>query len=275
MVKTWTESKITSFEEPEFYKKLKKLLAEVVFITGGKMYDEKTETKFYQLQLKTINKFLLSSFPYFSFGEISNAFYLNSAGKFGEIHSHYGREINVEFIGKVLSAYKDYKQKLFNIYGHELQAVLNPPKELPPTEVLTDEDYSNDRRKDIEGAYQNLIVHLNMNDELFPEYFYNQLVFDGLVPNDAYQQKMKEARISISKNKQIDIMNKQKAEKSGRLSDIVSTNKELEKLRYLVRTNQLEKHKPVVTVSKQMIVKEFFLKRMSDGYKNIYVKDEN
>lgn len=274
LVKTWVEKRISDYEPAEFAKRLKKSLAEIVFITGGKMYDEKTDKDLYAIQLQTISKFLINSFHFFSFEEIIQAFYLNSSGKFDEIHSHYGREMNIEFIGKVLSGYKNYKQGLYNQHGSELVKAIKGELEEPPSPILTDEDYLNDKRKTIEQAYQRLITTLEIEEGLFPEYFYDVLVDDGLIAAGLYEKNLDAAKEKLQRQTQVEGMWKDHKEKErnngraidpeiddgkSRYEDRVHIGKALEKVRWLAKNGLLKKYQPAVTLSKQMIVKEFFM----------------
>jgi len=279
LVETWIGTKVKDMSLEEFTRGLAKVLAEVVFITGGKMYDKNKadQKKFYDLQLQTISKFIITTFSFFTLAEISKAFYLNAAGKFSEIYSHYNREINIEFVGKVLAGYKEYKQGLFNVHGEKLYNAIHPPKQLPPAKVLTDEDYLNDKRLMIEQAYQNLITNLDMNDELFPAFFYDTLEADGAFPVGLYQKKMKEAKERIAHNEQVKIMYAQMQEhKDGekRYHDTVHISAALETVRRMVKAGKIEELHPVRLVSKQMIVKEYFLKLYSAGRKNIYAVEK-
>lgn len=284
-IKTWTGKKIADYDTESFIKELKKSLAEIILITGGKMYDETKEPKMYKGQLNSINKLLIYSFSFLSFQEIVNAFYLNSAGKMGDTISHYGRELNVDFIGNVLAEYKKYKQGLFNQHGIDLVKVVKGELPPPPTVVLTDEDFMNDKRRDIENAYQRLVNNLEMDEGLFPEYFYDVLEADGAIKTGLYENKLAEAKQRLAKAAQIDTMWKTEKEKMrnngsaildetddgrGRYEDTGHIGEHLKKLRWLAKEGLLNKHQPAVTMSKQIIVKEFFLLCFKNGDKNIY-----
>lgn len=274
LVKTWVEKRVSEYEPVEFARRIKKSLAEIVFITGGKMYDEKSEKDMYIIQLQTISKFIIDSFHFFSFEEIVQAFYLNSAGKFDEIHSHYGREMNIEFIGKVLSAYQKYKQALYNQHGPELIKSIKGELPPPPTAILTDEDYLNDKRKTIEDAYQRLITTLEIDEGHFPEYFYDVLVEDGLIAEGLYEKNLTAAKEKLQRQSHVESMWKDHKEKErnngkeidpeiddgkSRYEDQVHIGKALEKVRWLAKNGLLKKYQPAVTLSKQMIVREFFM----------------
>jgi hypothetical protein len=79
-------------------------------------------------QASTIQFFLVTGYGEFTAKEIIHAFFLNAQGKFEEVYRHYNRELNCEFIGDVLNAYKRFKllivqkcQELSN------KALLQPP----------------------------------------------------------------------------------------------------------------------------------------------------
>lgn len=282
------ENRISEYEPAEFAKRLKKSLAEIVFITGGKMYDEKTEKDMYTIQLQTISKFLVNSFHFFSFEEIVQAFYLNSSGKFEEIHSHYGRELNIEFIGKVLAGYQKHKQSLFNQHGPELVKSIKGELPEPPQKILTDEDYLNDKRKTIEQAYQRLITTLEIEEGLFPEYFYDVLVEDGLIAEGLYEKNLMAAKERLQREAQVEKLWKDHNEKErnngeeinpeidngrNRYEDQVHIGKALEKVRWLTKNGLLKKYQPAITLSKQMIVREFFMICFRNNDKCIYAPE--
>lgn len=291
LVKTWVEKRISEYEAIDFAKRLKKSLAEIVFITGGKMYDEfldKEQTKknkMFTIQLQTISKFLINSFHFFSFEEIVQAFYLNASGKFEKIHTHYGREFNVEFIGEVLSVYQKYKQSLYNQHGPELVKTIKWELPEPEQKILTDEDYLNDKRKTIEDAYQRLVVSLEIDEGLFPEYFYDVLEADGLIAPGLFEKKLKKAKEKLQKDSHVDILWKEHNARSrnegvlidpeqddGKLchEDVSHIGNALKKVRWLAKEGLLKKYQPAVTVSKQMLVKEFFMICFRNNERCIY-----
>lgn len=284
-VKTWTGKKIKEYDQAIFATQLKKNLAEIVLITGGKMYDDVKDPVMYKGQLKSISKLLLYSFGFLTFEEIVNAFYLNSAGRYGEVHSHYGRELNVEFIGNVLASYKKFKQGIFNEHGDDLVKVIKGELPAPPQKVLTEEDYTNDKRRDIENAYQQLVKNLEINEQLFPEYFYDVLESDGAIEKGLYEKRLAEAKKKLQQQSQIEILWKEHKEKErnngheidpeiddgkNRYEDRVHIGKALEKVRWLSEHGLLNKHRPVVTLSKQMLVKEFFMICFRNNDPHIY-----
>lgn len=238
------------------------------------MYDENTQKEMYKIQLQTISKFVINSFHFFSFEEIVQAFYLNAAGKLGDTYSHYGRELNIEFIGNVLAAYKKYKQALYNQHGPELVKTIKGELPEPPSKILTDEDYLNDKRRTIEQAYQRLVKSLEIEEGLFPEYFYDVLVGDGLIADGLYEKNLEAAKEKLQRIAQQESMWKDHKEKErnngqsidpeiddgkSRYEDQTHIGKALEKVRWLSKNGLLKKYQPAVTMSKQMIVKEFFM----------------
>jgi hypothetical protein len=285
LIRTWAGKKLKDFDPVSFGKQLKKLLAEIVVVTGAKLYDETKHPNAYKGQITSISKLLTFSFSFLTFEEIANAFYQNSAGRFGEVHSHYGRELNVEFTGNVLASYKKYKQGLFNEYGENLVKAIKGELPPPPTKTLTDEDYLNDKRKTIEDAYQRLVNSLELNEGLFPEYFYDVMEDDGLIAKGLYEKTLKEAKEKIQKQAQAEVMWKEHKERERNNGDAIDTDaddgkaryedrvhigKSLEKVRWLSKSGLLKRYQPAVTVSKQMLVKEFFMLCFKNNDQHIY-----
>jgi len=56
-----------------------------------------------------------------------------------------------------------------------------------------------------------------------------------------------------------------------RYNDITHISASLEQIRRMVAAGKIEEINPVKFISKQMIVKEYFLEMMANGKKNIYV----
>ena len=284
-VQTWTGKKIRDYDQVAFTKQMRISLAEIVLITGGKIYDDKKESVMFNGQLKSISKLLLYSFSFLTFEEVVNAFYLNSAGRFGETHTHYGRELNVEFIGNVLASYKKFKQGIFNERGPDLVKAIKGELAPPPQKVLTDEDYLNDKRRHIEDAYQRLVKNLEIDEGLFPEYFYDVLEADGAIGKGLFEKNLEEAKNKLQKQAHVDILWKEHSEKKrnngkeidpqiddgkSRYEDKVHIGKSLEKVRFLVKEGLLKRYQPAVTMSKQMLVKEFFLICLRNNEEHIY-----
>lgn len=242
------------YPEAEFGLNLRKALAEIVLLTGGKMYDETTNRKMYELQLVVISKFLLGSFGHLSFAELKNAFYMNCEGKFGKVESHYGRELNGEFLGTVLSAYQDHKKKVQMDHRQQLDEVLFPQIE-QPAKVLTDEDYMNTYRETIEWNYQRFLRELELDELLFPDFFYTTLVKDGFLNENRHEELMSDAKNKLAAQKHLEAIKDP--------DNVQSINKVLRKLRY-------HRDNTVVLVSKQLAVMLFFLESMNKGRKKLY-----
>lgn len=93
----------------------------------------------FHLQLKMLETFISTStaFKSLTIGELRHAFFLNNQGAFGEVHKHYNRELNAEFVGCVLIAYCKYKKAIYNRYGNDLKSLLS---EAPtPTQITMGE----------------------------------------------------------------------------------------------------------------------------------------
>jgi hypothetical protein len=170
-----------------------------------------------------------------------------------------------------------YVSSILNAYRIWAAERYTPPPliQIEEQKVLTEEDYLNDQRESVELAYQRLLKDLDMNDELFPEYFYNILVRDGQIPEDSYEKKQAEAKQKLAHDAQVDRMHMESKEnkEDGRMYNTKHIGVELDKLRKSLSMGKFGNHHPIVTVSKQLIVKEFFLDRMAKGFLNIYVKE--
>lgn len=258
MIKSWLDKKLREYTEQEFGVLLRKALAEIVILTGGKMYDEATNRKMYELQLVVISKFLLGSFGHLSFSELKNAFYMNCEGKFGKVETHYGREINGEFLGSVLSAYMDYKKRIQSDHRQQLDEVLFPHIE-QPDKVLTEKEYQSTYRETIEWTYQRFLKELELDELLFPDFFYSTLAKDGFIPENRYEELLTDAKNHLASQKHVEAIKDPE--------NVLSINRHLRKLRML-RDNSVN------LVSKQLAVKLFFLDSMDKGRKRLYEKVE-
>lgn len=258
MIKSWLDKKLREYTEQEFGTLLRKALAEIVILTGGKMYDESTNRKMYELQLVIISKFLLGSFGHLSFSELKNAFYMNCEGKFGKVETHYGREINGEFLGSVLSAYVEYKKRIQCENRQQLDEVLFPRIE-QPDKVLTEAEYQSTYRETIEWTYQRFLKELELDELLFPDFFYTTLVKDGFIPDSRHEELLKDAKNNLAAQKHVEAIKDP--------ANVDSINRHLRKLRF-------HRDNSVVLVSKQLAVKLFFLESMDKGRKKLYEKVE-
>lgn len=266
-IKTWFGRRIKQLNENEYQDGLVKLLAQIVFVTGGKMYDKNDarQKRFYEAQIASLSEFVLNQFGFLTFKEIKQAFYLNAANKFGEIHSHYGRELNIEFIGKVLSGYTKYKQNMFLQFGNDLQKVISPEKQLAPPPALSGEELKNAMRWDIELSYRRFVNEGEINEFLFPGYYYDTLEEDEVYEKDFYKEHLHAAT-----NKEISDTSESPIVKNP--ADISSI---LKKINLLKENDRLEEHNPIKLIAKQMAVKKYFGSMKKNGKKNIYTVEKS
>lgn len=98
------------------------IMSEIKLVTGAIIYDG----NMLQAQIEMIKRFIVTGFSELTKHEIILAFYLNSQGELDEVYRHYSRELNAEFIGDVLRAYRRYKQQLNRDKGRLIAKTLNP-----------------------------------------------------------------------------------------------------------------------------------------------------
>ncbi len=280
LVKCWTEPKIKDLGEDQFELLFKKVIAEIIFITGGKLYSTKTQEDkmMYNAQVKTLKKFISEYFNFFSFAEVIKAFYMNNAGQFKKIYSHYGRELNIEFIGEVLSAYKEYKQEIFTKHGWELVKLISPDKQLPAPDQSS-VDWDNVARGNIEECYQRFIKTSELNENLIPQHWYDILVSDGLIKPGTYEERIKDAydKLNSDMKKEINRRENEKAKMKAKgekdsytITDTDGLKKDIDRLSISYNTKSFDNFQPLVLVSKQIVVKEYFIEWLRKKRRGIY-----
>lgn len=100
------------------------LFKEIKLLTGAVLHSG--EELLYQVN---VLKMFLTSHPKFTsltIPELRHAFYLNSQGEYGEVHKHYNKELNAEFVGAVLLSYLRYKRSIYARNGQVISSVLAP-----------------------------------------------------------------------------------------------------------------------------------------------------
>lgn len=155
----------------------------------------------YVAQMRIIAKFISEGFGYITPQELINAFHLNLQGKYPEVYKQYGKkEINCEFIGQVLSAYRNYKQSYVNI-NPDLLAILHPPEK--PKQIEYTDNVENDERVMVEREYQKFLTDPNWNKQLLLQCIYTRLEADELVPKTFYHKFIRKAKIQLLREKQL------------------------------------------------------------------------
>lgn len=89
----------------------------------------------FQAQLRMLYEFITCNpkFATLTINEIKHAFALNYQGCYSEMHRHYNRELNAEFVGSVLNSYLLYRQYLYNHKGEMIKRLIEPaPLVIPP-----------------------------------------------------------------------------------------------------------------------------------------------
>jgi len=96
------------------------LISEISLVTGARLYDG----EYLPAQLKVIQRFLLNGFSMLTKAEIVYSFYLNLQGAFDQVYRHYNKELNCEFVGDVLRAYRIYKSNFIHQKGAKIDHLL-------------------------------------------------------------------------------------------------------------------------------------------------------
>ena len=123
--------------EDEVFNALIDIFKEIKVLTGAIM----AEGDDLKIQLRVLNLFLLShdKFTNLTTNEIRQAFYLNSQGVYDEVHKHYNKKLNAEFVGNVLLSYLKYKKEFYRTHGGELRKLM-APKQISRA-VMNERDY--------------------------------------------------------------------------------------------------------------------------------------
>jgi hypothetical protein len=86
--------------------------------------------------------------------EICHAFTLNYQGAYAEKYRHYNRELNAEFIGDVLDAYKLLKEDFFQRTGMVVMDILKPANnDLQGWKELIEHDYYLVKERTMEAVF--------------------------------------------------------------------------------------------------------------------------
>lgn len=152
----------------DFRKFMIQAFAKIKILTGAKLYEDEDELNW---QVDILIAFVQADerFMSLSTSEFQHAFFLNSQGRFGTPHSHYGREMDAEFIGKILLSYLDYRYKL-NQKVPDILAVIEPPEKVSkPVVKMNDKDWQEMIQIDY-NLYKNEQYDLLFN--ITPKYCY-------------------------------------------------------------------------------------------------------
>ena len=134
--------------DDDFHNKVVELLQEISLLTGAEVYESDWKN---EMLVRTIENLFKANYAIMNLTvtEIRNAFYLNHNGTFGRVYTMYGKPISADYIGNVISDYREYKLRPIEKQW-AIEKLLNPP----PPEVIpvyTIEDY----KKFIQQDYEN------------------------------------------------------------------------------------------------------------------------
>lgn len=278
LVSTWFGERINSLNEEIFKPAITLAVAEICLLNGLETYDSEHQNAMYVAQMKIIGKFIFEGFGYLTPAEITNAFHLNLQGKYGEVYKQYGKkEINCEFIGQVLSAYRDYKQDFVNL-NPDLLKIINPPEELKQIEYRP--DIPNEERVMIEKEYQKFLIDPEWNCGLLMNCVYTRLEEDELIPKEFYKKFIKKAQGQLLRESQLKKLMPTSKERvktnmeDGSIGYIIQKNfdmnKQINQESHQIRNGSSSK---VDHFAMQLSVVFYFKNCVNRGLKNIYVKE--
>jgi hypothetical protein len=281
-ISTWIGNRVNNMDEEDFKDSVNFIVAEICLLNGLETYDADSQTAMYIAQMRVIARFISDGFPYLTPAEISNAFNLNLQGKFKEVFKQFGkRQINCEFIGQVLTAYKEYKQNYVDL-NPDLLHILYPPAPLPVPKVWTDEDDENERRIDINRLFYDFLINPNWNYQLLDYRLYDQLEKDGALKEGFYKKLEKACRLKLLQEKQKEHLMPTSTEKirtklaDGSIGKILSNHYDLKDSinseLHQIRTGSQEDE--VVRFAKQTSIKLYFEELLADGKRTVYVKEK-
>jgi len=200
-ISTWFGKKINSYPEDEYKTSINRIVAEICILNGLETYNEESNFNMYVAQMRVIAKFIYDGFGYLTVEEITNAFHLNLQGKYKDVYKQFGKkEINCEFIGQVLSAYREYKQSYVDM-NEDILKIINPPEQHKQIEYKT--DVPNDERLMVENEFQKFILDPKWNLKLLFDCVYLRLELDELIPQNLYKKFIKKAKSELVKESQL------------------------------------------------------------------------
>ncbi|UCJ07818.1 hypothetical protein KTO58_01180 [Chitinophaga pendula] len=146
------------------FKGLPRALNQIGVITGLKV---ESSPEFARAFAQEVSIFLYNHYGILTLDEIVLAFRLNASGEYGDIISHYGQNLTIEHIGRVLVQYKQRRAKL----AVKIQNQEKLPEAPRPTSSAIDEEarqFANEYyRKYLTGEMTEITIsyaHLVYND---------------------------------------------------------------------------------------------------------------
>lgn len=284
MIETWYGTRVGKMKEDEFKESINQILAEICLLTGLETYPANDNNgnlnPMFVAQVKIIRKFILEGYYFLTPKEILNAFYLNLQGVFGQVIKQYGiKQINCEFIGQVLSAYKEYKSGYINT-NPDIQNFIAPTKPLQSIEQATDP--VNENRAMIERQFYYFCTNPKWNYRLMLEDCYTTLVHDGLLSSVFYKRFLKNARTLLLQEKQKEGMKPTSTEKvkahdgdGNSITQILRRFDNKQQIESELHQIRIGFDGKVDRLAKQMAVAGYFKYQLKRGFKNIYVKDDS
>lgn len=132
--------KLKWLTEKSLHDELIGIFQEIKILTGAIMHDPGEDVL---LQIKVLKLFLLSSpqFINLTTNEIRHAFYLNSQGEYDEVHRHFNKPLNAEFMGDVLRGYVKYKYDFHKRFSAEIKELIEPTAATSVIIRLAEDDY--------------------------------------------------------------------------------------------------------------------------------------
>lgn len=277
-ISTWFGNRIASLDEEKFKTSINMSIAEICLLNGLETYNSESQYPMYVAQMKIIAKFIYEGFGYLTTDEITNAFHLNLQGKYKEVYHQYAdKKINCEFIGQVLSAYREYKQTFVDL-NPDILKIINPPEQLKQIEYK--EDVPNEERIMVEKEFQKFLIDPQWNCKLLFECVYTRLEEDELVPKKFYKKFYKKAQSELLKESQLKKLIPTSLEKvkqqmeDGSIGSIIQKNYdmnvEINKNSHQIRNGSSHE---VKHFSMQLAVVYYFKHCVKNDFKNIYVKE--
>lgn len=159
-----TSAKLKSLSEKDLHNALLDVWSEVKLATGAKLHDANLENgKLLDLQLAVLLKFITRSpFIELTVADLTTAFYMNAAGHEWKTFPHYGKEINVEWVGQVVGAYWQFYRKTWAEHGDSVLRAIAPPPPPKPVRHIPESFWQQEIQKDLEtfrkkGIYTKVI----------------------------------------------------------------------------------------------------------------------
>ena len=251
-------------DDDDFHDRIVEMLQEISLLTGAEVYESDWKN---EMLIKTIeNLFRFNSeIMNLTVNEIRNAFYLNHNGTFGKVYTMYGKPISADYVGNVISEYREYKLRPLEKQW-AIDRLLNPPPP-KPVPVYTVEDYKAFIQTDYENWKAGNQEYIFL---VFEKYLVMRRLGIIIYPNLESWAAWKKRALAKREYNLINQIPINKAEKQTK-------KKKLELYKAIRETNIIppEENKSVIHMLRKLVYFRYFELLKEAGVVNIFAEISN